>query len=156
MIKIIASKKLIQTFQRLLKYLGFAFIIWLFGLLILIPLADYFTIVKSLVSLIILIPVGFLFFRSIKDMKIFSQIVGRALYFKYKKAENSKPYIHLLYVWWIMIGIVLFFPLIFIINKVIGGIFLFVTLIALFFIIFLNLKYIIAGMLRYLYSYKQD
>jgi len=150
MSKIIANKKLIQTIQRLLQYIGFAFIFWSFGLLILVPLSNSLSQLKSFVGIIIIIPIGFLFFLSIKHMKLFSQIVGKALYVKYKKTENSKPYIHLLYICWIITGIIFFSPPIFIINTVIGGIFLFGALLSLVFIVFLNIKYIIAGILQFL------
>ncbi|MBU0497827.1 MAG: hypothetical protein KKG04_07730 [Candidatus Thermoplasmatota archaeon] len=146
-----ASKKLIRTIPRLIKSLGFIFLIWLFGILVLIPLADYIPPVKSFVGFIILIPVSILFFRSIKDMMLFSQITGKALYNKQKKIEDSKPYIHLCYACWISIGIILFAPLIYVINNVIGGIFLFGAFLSLIFIVFINLKYILASMLRYLY-----
>jgi len=145
------SKRLIDTIQRLVKYLGFAFLIWLFGLLVLIPLADYIPPVKTFVGFIILIPISLLFFRSIKDMKVFSHIAGEALYKKKKKTEDSKPYIHLCYACWIIIGIILFSPLLYTINRVISGIFLFGAIFSLIFIVFINLKYIIAGILRHLY-----
>jgi len=154
MMKSIANKKLIQTIQRLVQYLGFAFIFWSFGLLILVPLSDSLPQLKSFVGIIIIIPIGFLFFISINNMKLLSRIIGKALYDKYKKTENSKPYIHLLYIYWIIIGIIFFSPPIFIINTVFGGIFLFGALLSLVFIAFLNLKYIIAGILQFLYYSK--
>lgn len=142
------SESLIDTIQRLVKFLGFAFLIWLFGLLVLIPLADYIPPVKSFVGFIILIPISLLFFRSIKDMKVFSQIAGEALFIKRKKTEDSKPYIHLCYACWIIIGIILFSPVLYTINRIIGGIFSFGAIFSLIFIVFINLKYIIAGILR--------
>ena len=55
-------------------------------------------------------------------MKNFSQFAGKALYIKKKKTEDSKPYIHLFYIFWIITGIILLTPLIYTINNVIGGI----------------------------------
>jgi hypothetical protein len=145
------SKNLIYTIQKLIKNLGFAFLIWLFGLLILIPLADYLPPIKSFVGFIILIPVSLLFLRSIKDMKDFSHIAGEILFEKKKKTEDSKPYIHLCYACWIIIGIVFFSPLLYTINGIFGGIFLFGAIFFLILIVFINLKYIIAGIIQYLY-----
>jgi hypothetical protein len=155
MIKNITDKKFIKTIQRLLQNLGFAFVIWLFGLLILVPLSDSLFILKSFIGIIIILPIVFLFILSFKDMKLFSQIAGKALCKKYKKTKNPNPFIHFYYACWIIIGIILISPLVFIINNVIGGIFLFGCLLSLIFICFINLKYIIAFFLRYL-NYSKD
>jgi len=40
------KKKVLTSFQRLITYLGLALLIWLFGLLVFIPLSEFFPIVS--------------------------------------------------------------------------------------------------------------
>ncbi|MEA3458069.1 MAG: hypothetical protein U9R21_05265 [Candidatus Thermoplasmatota archaeon] len=147
------KKELIDVIQRLIKNLGFAFVIWLFGLLIFIPLTNYIPSIRSIVGFIVLIPVGLLFLRVLKDMKIFSEIAGKVLYEKKKKiGHDYRTYMHLCYAFWIIVCIVFFAPLLYFINGIIGGVFLFGAFSTLIFIVFINLKYILAAILRYLYT----
>ena len=143
-------KKALNSFQRLIKYLGFALLIWLFGILVFIPLSDYLPTIRSFVGFILLIPISILYLRVVWDMKVISQIIGAALYKKQGTTDVKKPYVHLCYAFWIIITIFFFAPFIFYINNVIGGLFLFGAFSCLIFIIFINLKYIIALFLRYI------
>jgi hypothetical protein len=143
-------KKALNSFKRLIQYLGFAFLIWLFGLLVFIPLSDLIPFVQSFVGFILLVPISILYFRVIWDMKDISQIVGNSLSQKFGRTGFKKPYVHLCYAFWIIITIIFFTPLIFFINKIIGGLFLFIAISCLIFLVFINLKFIIALILRYI------
>ena len=143
-------KKALNSFQRLIKYLGFVLLIWLFGILVFIPLSNYLPTIRSFVGVILLIPISILYLRVIWDMKIISQIIGNAASNKKGKTDYKKPYVHLCYTFWIIITILFFAPFIFYIDNVLGGLFLFGAFSCLIFIVFINLKYIIALFLRYI------
>lgn len=134
-----------SSFQRLGTRLGVAFLLWLFGILILIPL-NYS--ISNYISFIILIPISMLFIRSIKDIKLFSENVGKFIC-KKKKKTNVKPFIHFCYACWIIIGIIFFVPFLYYINPVIGGIFLFGYIFCLLFIILINFNHILLFILHY-------
>jgi hypothetical protein len=133
----------------LIKYLGFAFLIWLFGILVFIPTSEYIHSLSGFVGVILLIPIGILYLRVVWDMKIISQILGSSLANKHGKIQYKKSYIHMFYAFWIIVTIIFFTSILFYINKVIGGLFLFIGLSCIIFLIFINLKYIIAIFLRY-------
>jgi len=83
-------------------------------------------------------------------MKVISQIIGTALSKKQGRTDYKNSYVHLCYAFWIIITILIFAPIIFYINDVIGGLFLFGAFSSLIFLTFVNLKYIIALLLRYI------
>ena len=129
--------KIEESFQRLGTRLGVAFLLWIFGILILIPLnhsmSDY-------ISFIILIPIILLFIRSYNDIKLCSEHVGKFLC-KRRKKTKVEPYIQFCYFCWIIVGIIFFTPFLYFINSVIGGIFLFGSILCILLIVFLNFKY---------------
>lgn len=143
-------KKALNSFQRLIKYLGFALLIWLFGILVFIPLSDYLPTVQSFVGVILLVPISILYLSVLWDMKVISQIIGTALSKKHGRTDFKNPYVHLCYAFWIIITILFFAPIIFYINNILGGLFIFGAFSCLIFLIFINLKYIIALLLRYI------
>ena len=146
-----SEKILLEVIPRLSKYIGVAIIIWLFGILIFCPLANFIPSTKSFVSLIVIIPIALLFFRAIRDMVTFSKITGNALFSKNKNIKDSRPYVNLFYALWIIIAIILFAPLIYNIHNVFGGIFLFIAILTLFFLFFINLKYVLVLFITYIF-----
>ena len=137
--------KIEDSFQRLGTRLGVAFLLWLFGILILIPL-NYS--ISNYISFIILIPISILFIRSGKDIKLFSEHIGKFIC-KKKKKTNVKPFIYFCYVCWIIISIIFFVPLLYCINSVIGGIFLFGSISCLIFIVLINFNSLLSFILRH-------
>lgn len=131
-----------SSFQRLGTHLGVALLLWLFGILILIPLNHS---LSSYISLIVLIPISILFVRSIKDIKLFSEYVGK--FISKRRKTKDKPYIHFCYACWIIFGIILFVPFLYYINSVISGIFLFGSISCFIFIILINFNYILSSIL---------
>lgn len=134
-----------HSFQRLGTRLGVAFLLWLFGILILIPLNHSWS---NYVSFIILIPIIILFIQSIKDIKLFSEHAGKFIC-KRKKKTDVKPFIHFCYTCWIIVSIIFFVPFLYCINSVIGGIFLFGSISFLLFIILINFNHILSFILHY-------
>jgi len=135
--------KIEDSFQRLGTRLGVAFLLWIFGILILIPLnhsmSDY-------ISFIILIPIILLFIRSYNDIKLCSEHVGKFLC-KRRKKTKVEPYIQFCYACWIIVGIIFFVPFLYCINSIIGGIFLFGSILCLVFIILINFNHILSFIL---------
>jgi len=129
--------KIEDSFQKLVTRLYVAFLLWLFGILILIPLNHSWS---NYVSFIILIPISMLFICSIKDIKLFSEYAGKFLCERRKKTK-VEPYIQFCYACWIIVSIIFFAPFLYYINSVIGGIFLFGSILCILLIVFLNFKY---------------
>lgn len=143
------TKKLIKTIQRLILNLGFILLFWLAGLLIFIPLGTQIAYTKSFISMIVLIPILLLFLRSIRDMKLFSFLCGTRLYKRSNFIQEANPFIYFFNCIWVIFAIIIFVPLVYFINTVLGGILLFSFILIIILCIFINLKYLISIFLRF-------
>jgi hypothetical protein len=137
--------------QGVVKALGLAFLIWLFGLLIFIPLAQPENIPQSIIALIILIPVAALLFTGIPSLRDFAHAAGEA---QHKRREtwvdSPQPFIHFWYAIWLIVGGILLIPLLYMISAIFGGIAFFAVLAGIAYLALINFMYIGEMFTRYL------
>lgn len=145
------DKNIRHVTQGVIKALGVCFLIWLFGLLILIPLARPENIPQSIIAFIVLIPVAALLFTAVPALNDFSHETGQAMQQRRKTwIDTPKPFIHAWYAVWLIVGGILLIPLLYLISPLFGGLAFFAVLAGLGYLLIVDFPYITEFLVRYL------
>ena len=132
-----------NTTGKVIRNLGFCFLVWLFGILIILPLIGPSTAMTPLIVFILLVAIAFAFARAVPALISFANTSGESMLEKRKTwIDQPQPFVHIWYAVWLIVAAILFVPYLFLLNAVIAGIILFGIIFGIGFLVLINFEYI--------------
>jgi hypothetical protein len=136
---------------RVVQSIGLAFFIWLFGLFVILPLAQGITLTQGFIAFIILIPIAILFFRAVPAIREFSEAMGEAHHQRRKTwIDSPRPFVHLWYAIWLLIAGILFIPILYMIHPFFAGFAVFILVSGIVYMFIIDFSYLNEYLVRYM------